>query len=142
MWSKQAIKRTFVSVAEEVGIVGSTVQLVFKGLRGRSEQKIRFETPEVDGHDEIHLIKPRGVIAKHQNNTIVGTAAEPQQGDDDSFLSNLEGRHQVQYVAMDMWHPYKDAVEAVMPQAKVVIDKFHVVRMANDAMERSQEELP
>ena len=52
------------------------------------------------------------------------------------YLSSLEGRHQVQYVAMDMWHPYKDAVEAVMPQAKVVIDKFHVVRMANDAMER------
>ncbi|EQD69559.1 transposase, IS204/IS1001/IS1096/IS1165 family protein, partial [mine drainage metagenome] len=43
---------------------------------------------------------------------------------------------QVQYVAMDMWRPYKDAVEAIMPHATIVIDKFHVVRMANDAMER------
>ena len=36
---------------------------------------------------------------------------------------------------MDMWKPYKDAVQLVLPDAKIVIDKFHVVRMANDALE-------
>ena len=45
-------------------------------------------------------------------------------------------RNDVQYVAMDMWKPYRDAVTDVIPQAKVVVDKFHVVRMANDSMER------
>jgi transposase len=27
-------------------------------------------------------------------------------------------------------------VKAVLPQARIVVDKFHVVRMANDALER------
>jgi transposase len=35
-----------------------------------------------------------------------------------------------------MWVPYKDAVELVLPQAKIVIDKFHVVKMANEALEK------
>ncbi len=37
---------------------------------------------------------------------------------------------------MDMWKPYKTAVNAVLPQATVVIDKFHIVKMANEALEK------
>ena len=35
-----------------------------------------------------------------------------------------------------MWNPYRAAVKAVLPQARIVVDKFHVVRMANDALEK------
>jgi transposase len=52
------------------------------------------------------------------------------------FLYHLEGKDRIQYVAMDMWQPYRDACKAVIPQAGIIIDKFHVLRMANDAMER------
>ncbi|CDG51237.1 transposase (fragment) [Halomonas sp. A3H3] len=37
---------------------------------------------------------------------------------------------------MDMWKPYRRAVQAVLPQARIVVDKFHVVRMANEALEK------
>lgn len=36
---------------------------------------------------------------------------------------------------MDMWKHYKDAVKTVLPRAKIVVDKFHVVRMANQALD-------
>lgn len=38
-----------------------------------------------------------------------------------------------------MWWPYRDAVTAVLPHA--VIDKFHVVKMANEAVERRRKDL-
>jgi transposase len=34
-----------------------------------------------------------------------------------------------------MWRPYKDAAQAVFPGLPVVIDKFHIVKMANKALE-------
>lgn len=37
-----------------------------------------------------------------------------------------------------MWAPYRDAVMHVLPEAKIVIDKFHVVKMANEAVERTR----
>lgn len=37
--------------------------------------------------------------------------------------------------------PYRDAVTAVLPDAQIVIDKFHVVRMANDAVEKVRKSL-
>jgi transposase len=53
-----------------------------------------------------------------------------------TYLTRMEHKDRVQYVAMDMWTPYRDAVQAVLPAATTVIDKSHVVRMANDAIER------
>ncbi len=131
----QAVKRTFVSIAEEVGCVEGTVRLIFKDYIAALSEKIRFETPKWIGIDEIHLIRPRGVIANIQNNTIVELLHNRNKDTMVHYLSHLEGRDQVQYVAMDMWKPYRDAVEAVLPQARIIIDKFHVLRMANNAME-------
>jgi len=133
---KQSVKRTFASIADEVGVVEGTVRLIFKDYVADLSDRIRFETPKWMGIDEIHLIRPRGVIANIQNNTIVELLPNRSKETMIRYLSNLEGRQQVQYVAMDMWAPYRDACQTVMPDARIVIDKFHVVRMANDAMEK------
>lgn len=42
---------------------------------------------------------------------------------------------------MDMWKPCKDAVNTVLPHAKVVIDKFHIVRMANQSLDSIRKSL-
>jgi transposase len=133
---KQAIKRTFTSIADEVGIVEGTVRSIFRDYINDLERTVRFETPQWMGIDEIHLIKPRGVISNIQNNTIVELLPNRNKETVIKYLSQLNGRQHIQYVAMDMWLPYKDAVELVLPQAKIVIDKFHVVKMANEALER------
>lgn len=133
---KQAIKRTFTSIADEVGITEGTVRSVFRDYINELEKTVRFETPKWMGIDEIHLIKPRGVISNIQNNTIVELLPNRNKETVIRYLSQLNGRQHIQYVAMDMWLPYKDAVELVLPQAKIVIDKFHVVKMANEALER------
>jgi transposase len=138
---KQAIKRTFASVAEAVGCTEFTVRAVFSDYVSELEKTIRFETPKWMGIDEIHLIKPRGVIANIQHNTIVELLPNRNKDTVVHFLRHLEGKERIQYVAMDMWRPYRDAVRAVIPQAEIVVDKFHVVRMANDAMERIRKSL-
>ena len=133
---KQAIKRTFASIAEEVGCTEFTVRAVFRDYINELERTVRFETPKWMGIDEIHLIKPRGVISNIQNNTVVELLPNRNKETVIKYLSKLDGREHIQYVAMDMWRPYCDAVELVLPQAKIVIDRFHVVKMANEAMER------
>jgi transposase len=133
---KQAIKRTFASIAEEVGCTEFTVRAVFSDYVNELEQTIRFETPKWMGIDEIHLIKPRGVITNIANNTIVELLPNRNKDTVVRYLHHLEGKERIQYVAMDMWAPYRDACAAVIPDARIVIDKFHVVKMANEAMEK------
>lgn len=57
---------------------------------------------------------------------------------DKAAVSNWLQRNRnapIQGFVMDMWKPYKDAIRSVFPNIPIVVDKFHVVRMANQAME-------
>lgn len=132
----QSIKRTFVSLAEETGVVEGTIRNIFRDHVNELEATVRFETPKWMGIDEIHLIKPRGVITNIENNTVVELLTNRNQDTIAKYLTGLKGKDEVQYVAMDMWRPYKTAVNTVLPQATVVIDKFHIVKMANEALEK------
>lgn len=133
---KQCVKHTFASIAEEVGVTEGTIRLIFKDYVAELEKTIQFETPKWMGIDEIHLIRPRGVIANIQNNTIVELLPNRNKDTVVRFLHHLEGKERIQYVAMDMWAPYRDACQAVIPDANIVIDKFHIVKMANEAVEK------
>lgn len=133
---QQSLKRTFASIAEETGLDEKTIRNIFRDYVAVLEAEFRFETPKWMGIDEIHLIKPRGVITNIENNTVLDLLVNRNQDTIAKYLTGLKGKDKIQYVAMDMWRPYKTAVNAVLPQAIVVIDKFHIVKMANEAMEK------
>ncbi|SBP89986.1 hypothetical protein THIARS_90136 [Thiomonas delicata] len=125
---QQSLRRTFASIAEDIGLDEKTVRNIFRDYVNELEKTVRFETPTWMGIDEIHIIKPRCVISNIRSNTIVNLLPNRDKKTVINYLGNLDGRHDVQTVAMDMWVPYRDAVQAVMPDARIVIDKFHVIR--------------
>ena len=47
-----------------------------------------------------------------------------------------ELREQIKYFSMDMWSPYKAVAETVFPNAKIVVDKFHLVTAINNALNK------
>lgn len=53
-----------------------------------------------------------------------------------AYLSRLKDRKDIEIVCMDMWNPYREVAKALMPDAAIVVDKFHIQRMANEAMEK------
>lgn len=139
---KQSPKRTFTSIAEDVGVTEGTIRGIFRDYINELEKTVRFETPQWMGIDEIHIIKkPRCVISNLQHNTVVELLQDRNKPTVARYLFQLKGKSDVKYVAMDMWNPCRDAVKSVLPNANIVIDKFHVVRMANEAMERVRKSL-
>ncbi len=49
-------------------------------------------------------------------------------------------RQSVQAVAMDMWAPYVNAAEELMPKADIVHDKFHIAKFLNEAVDKVRRE--
>lgn len=137
----QSIGRPFAQVAAEVGVDEKTVKNVFLDHVAELERTVKFETPRWMGLDEIHLIRPRGIVTNIENRTVVEVLPNRNKATVAKYLAGLPGREKVRYVAMDMWAPYRDAVQATLPQARIVIDKFHVLRLANEAVERVRKEL-
>ncbi|MBC3871454.1 ISL3 family transposase [Undibacterium oligocarboniphilum] len=132
---QQSLKRTFASIAEETGHNETTIRSVFNDYVAELEQRHTFETPRWLGIDEIHLIKPRCVLTNVEDNTLFDMLKDLNKVTVQNYLLRVPNRQQIEYVTMDMWGPYRDAVKATLPGVPIVVDKFHVQRMGNVALE-------
>lgn len=133
---KQALRQTFTRIANSIGIDEKTVRLIVGDYLQRVNGSYQIVAPDILGIDEIHLIKqPRAVFTDIGRRKLIDMLPNRNVDLVKHWLSNLPHKDQVKYVAIDMWRGYKTAVNAILPNAQVVIDKFHVVRMANQAVD-------
>ncbi|MDQ0255562.1 transposase [Evansella vedderi] len=137
-WIEQtSLKKPFTNVAEDIGVNEKTVRNIFQEYVARLDQKQDIKAPKWLGIDEVHLLRNyRCVITDVENRTVVDLLRNRNQDTVIRYLSQLSNHSRIKYVAMDMWNPYRRAVHTVIPNATVVIDKFHVVKMANEALEK------
>lgn len=42
----------------------------------------------------------------------------------------------IQYISMDMYPAFKGGAREYFPNAKIIYDKFHIVKMMNDAIDK------
>lgn len=135
--SKQILKpRTFSDVAREVGINDKTVHNVFAAHVEWREGMREVMTPTMLGIDDVKLDgEMRTVLVNLGDHTVF----ELLETDDSDFvqgwLLRMPDREKVEVVAMDMSSGFRKAVLGALPQATIVIDRFHIVKRANEAME-------
>lgn len=132
---RESMRRTFTSIAQQIGVDEKTIRLIFSAEADRLEARREIETPEWLGIDEIFLTrKPRAIFTDVGNRKPVELLPDRKKTTVAAFLRELE-TDKVQIVTMDMWNPYREAVQAVIPHATIIVDKFHIVRMANLALD-------
>lgn len=133
---RQVLRRTFVSVASEVGISEGTARNIFRDFAARLEAQHVFQAPELLGIDELHLRgQARCIMTNLKAHQVVDFLETRSKLAVYNALRRLVGRDHVEVVAMDMYRPYKSAVRAALPHAVVVVDKFHVVKLATQALD-------
>ncbi|NCF78066.1 MAG: ISL3 family transposase, partial [Proteobacteria bacterium] len=134
---KESFNHPYTFVAAQTGLDEKTVRDIFNARAEFLGRWHRFETPRILGIDELYLNKRyRCILTNIEERTLLDLLATRRQDVVTNYLMKLKDRQKVEIVSMDMWNPYRAAVKAVLPQARIVVDKFHVVRMANDALER------
>ena len=134
---KESFNHPYTFVAAQTGLDEKTVRDIFNARAEFLGRWHRFETPRILGIDELYLNKRyRCILTNIEERTLLDLLATRRQDVVTNYLMKLKDRQKVEIVSMDMWNPYRAAVKAVLPQARIVVDKFHVVRMANDALEK------
>lgn len=135
---RQCLLKPNTHVAEDVGVDEKVVRQI-----GRANADRLFEAhatgiraPRIMGMDELFLgDQMRAIFVDIETSWPFEILPTRWAAPVTNFLMNLPGRHRVEVVTMDMWKPYKVAVGHAMPQAVVIIDKWHVMRMGNDVMD-------
>jgi transposase len=138
----ESLRITFAEVARQCGLDEKTVRDIFKAHTAQLAKTYQVLTPAVLGIDELHLLnKPRCVFTNVETHTIIDLLEKRDQKTVQKYLAGLTDGHRVEVVTMDMWNPYRLAVEAALPNAIIVIDKFHIQRMANQALDKVRKAL-
>lgn len=132
---RQSLEYTYAEVAKQVGVDEKTVRNVFDAYVAELEQEFKRDTPVWLGIDEIKLGRFRAVFTNVHGKSLVDMLPDRYGISIESFLRSLPDKAKITHVAMDMWRPYRIAVSKELPQARIVVDKFHVVSKANAALE-------
>jgi transposase len=91
------------------------------------------------GIDEVSLAGDyRCVITNLATNNIFQILEFRTQDHLKPFFKTLPDRERVEWVCTDMWQPFKRSFSQYLPNARLVIDKFHVVKMASEALEEER----
>ena len=136
--AQQSLGRTFTNVADEIGVNEITVRRIFNAYTTEQSKdwESRVITPRVLGIDELTLAGGlRCILTNVETPAVIDLLAKRDMQTVAARLSRMPNRENVEVVAIDMWRPYRDAARANLPNAVVVIDKFHVEKMATYGLE-------
>lgn len=134
---KEGFTKTFAALAREVALDEKTIRHIFDDFVAEFEAKVRFRTPRILGIDELKIIgQYRAMITNVERRTVFDLRPSRAKADLLPYFRTLRDKDTIEWVAMDMYHVYKQVVRATLPQARIVVDRFHIQRMANDALEK------
>jgi len=90
--------------------------------------------PRVLGIDEHFFTRKRGyatTLVDLKNHEVFDVVLGRSKASLDAYLKRLTGRDQVQVIVVDLSETYRSIARQYFPNATIVADRFHVVRLVN-----------
>lgn len=135
---KEAALRPYAEVADNLGLDRGTVARIFKDSADAKVGQIGITSPAQMGIDEVRLgDNTCAVIVNLEKKTLVEILPNRSYEAVSEYFSGLPDGQNVKVVAMDAWETYRRAVRATLG-CPVVLDKFHSVMQAQQAMEAAR----
>ena len=117
------------------GIGAATVQRYFlRRLQRLARQDHAPVCPKILGIDEHFFTRRKGYATTFcdlKNHHIYDVALGRSESSLESYFLHLQGKQRVRVVCMDLAAVYRSLVRKYFPQAVIVADRFHVIRLIN-----------
>ncbi len=136
------------AVAAQFHLSQSTVHGIFKRHAKRGQKRQRLAgCVRVLGMDEIALKKRHKqyalVLSDLERRYVIAVLPSREQATLIGWVTTLSGeqRRAIRVVSMDMWRPYRAFVQQYLPQARIVADRFHVMKQLNDHLTKARRQI-
>lgn len=124
----------------------ATVSRIYAEFTSRkARERISLQCPKILGIDEHRIAKGKfaTTFCDLKNHRIFDIVAGRSEAELSKFLSQLEGKEKVKVVCIDLSSPYRRLISRYFPRAKIVADRFHVIRLIiHHFMELSRQMAP
>jgi len=132
------------SLAKEFKLGKATIERWYHRMCVLGNQEFKGRPcPQVLGIDEHFFSKRQGFATTFCNlkrHKVFDVVKGRSAADLKDYLEQLPGKERVKVVCMDLSSSYRQLVQSYFPQAKIVADRFHVIRlMLHQCMQTYQE---
>ena len=122
-------------ISKEINIGYASVERYYQSVTiEKNKHYLSKQCPRILGIDEHRFTKKVGYVTTFcdlKNHTVFDIAKGRSESELFLYLSNLKGRSLVRVVCIDMNSSYRSIVRKWFPNAKIVSDRFHVIRLVN-----------
>ena len=142
---ERAMHQTVSRVAKEEGVSESLVRRSFTEetacYLGIDERKPKAS--RVIGLDEFSVKKRMfdTTISDLEERKVLGIVEGCGKNNLEKYFTALADPEIVEVAVMDMHEPFRQAVQMCLPRANIVVDKFHVIRRVNEALDKMRTRL-
>ena len=124
---ERGLEGSFDALSKEYGTSPTTIAKIVANYCEQLERERKLIAPRVLGIDEKHIVhNARGVFVDVETSRFLELTADNKAETMWQTIASMEGYENIQVVTMDMHKPYLSMVQERLPNAKVVIDKYHV----------------
>lgn len=132
-----------------IGCSSSTLYRLYYRQLEIELRKRRYPWPKAIGIDEHKYAKNREkhypefatIFVDHNNKRVFEVAKERDSFQVREQISHIPGRESVEAVTIDLSSTYRKLVREHFPNAKIIADKFHVVRLLHPAINRRRKDI-
>jgi transposase len=133
------------TVSTMMAVAWKTVGMIIERVVGRLGPKDRLSGLKRIGIDELSYRRHHEyvtVVTDHDTGRVVWVAPGKDAATVLRFFAALgpERTAQIEMITMDMSSAFQSAVAEAAPDAQVVFDRFHVQRLAHDALDKVRRE--
>lgn len=122
-------------------------QTLEEHLKINLKRHINYAWPKTLGIDEHFFSRSKGyrefatIIVDYNNKRVREMVLGKSKFELTEALKDIPGRENVKQVALDLSDTYKSFVKEFFPQAQMIADKFHVLRLLSPAINRRRKEV-
>ena len=137
-------KRSEKDIASDNRVSSNTVERVMDSFY-ETQKLYKHYLPEVLSFDEFKSVKSAdGAMSFHMCNGITGQTIDIIE---DRRLDNLikyffyydyKARSKVKFITIDMYSPYVSLIKKMFPNAKIIIDKFHLTQLISRSLNKTR----
>ena len=130
---------TFAMAAKEASVSVTTAEHIFDAHAGISSMPL----PAILCMDEVYAVKYHQkvyacVLADFKSSQVYDLLPDRIKYTLAKYFSSIsrDTRKTVKYVSMDMWDTYRDIASVYLPDAKICVDSFHVIKHLHSNFDR------
>ena len=134
----QSLLVTELSLSEETGIFVRKIREIRKGFVERIKKEVKFDAPLVLGLDGVRGDgkRRRVILTDVKGGLVLGLLKSGNKESIAAGIHEVTGWEKIRIVTIDMCKTLLAAVLKALPGVVIIIDLFHIIRTANEAMDK------